>query len=361
MAAIPQLSQPSPTQISKMTTYIKKVAESPGLTSVPSSYAFTPSPNDQAVSDEDPEDSIPIIDFSLLTSGTPDQRSQVIQELGQACKDWGFFKLINHGVPESLTEAMIEGIREFFNLTDEEKREFEGKNFLDPITCGTSVNTSMEKVYYWRDYLKVFVHPEFHFPNKPAGFSELSLEYCKRTRGVSRELLKAISESLGLEPFYIEKVMNLDKGLQMFYANFYPPCPQPELAMGLPPHSDHGILSLVTHNGIGGFQLQHNGMWINVNAIPNSFLVNIADQLEILSNGKYKSILHRAVVNKKVTRISLVITNGPSLNKIVNPAPELVNNGIDQPAYHGITYKEYLQRRQSNSLPGKGNLDRIRI
>ncbi|KAK4563908.1 hypothetical protein RGQ29_006119 [Quercus rubra] len=282
MAAIPQPSQPSPTQISKI-KYIKKVAESPGLTSVPASYAFTPSPSpsDQAVS-EDPEDSIPVIDFSLLTSGTPDQRSQLIQQLGQACKDWGFFKVINHGVPESLMEAMIEGIRGFFNLTDEEKREFEGKNLLDPIRCGTSFNTSIDKVFYWRDYLKVVVHPEFHFPNKPAGLSELSLEYCKRTRGVARELLKAISESLGLEPFYIEKVMNLDKGLQMFNANFYPPCPQPELVMGLPPHSDHGLLSLVTHNGIGGFQLQHNGMWVNVNAIPNSFLVNIADQLEIL-------------------------------------------------------------------------------
>ena len=93
MAAIPQPSQPSPTQISKI-TYIKKVAESPGLTSVPASYAFTPSPSpsDQAVS-EDPEDSIPVIDFSLLTSGTPDQRSQLIQQLGQACKDWGFFKV----------------------------------------------------------------------------------------------------------------------------------------------------------------------------------------------------------------------------------------------------------------------------
>ena len=66
-------------------------------------------------------------------------------------------------------EAMIEGIRGFFNLTDEEKREFEGKNLLDPIRCGTSFNTSIDKVFYWRDYLKVVVHPEFHFPNKPAG------------------------------------------------------------------------------------------------------------------------------------------------------------------------------------------------
>ena len=111
--------------------------------------------------------------------------------------------------------------------------------------------------------------------------SELSLEYCERTRGVARELLKAISESLGLEPFYIEKAMDLENGLQVFIGNLYLTCPQPKLAMGMPPHSDHGLLSLVTHNGIGGFQLQHNGMWVNVNAIPNSFLVNIADQLEV--------------------------------------------------------------------------------
>ncbi|KAK9989001.1 hypothetical protein SO802_029240 [Lithocarpus litseifolius] len=359
MAAIPQPSQSSFTQFSRITS-IKKLAESPGLTSVPSTYAFTNCPNDQAVS-EDPEDSIPVIDFSLLTSGTPEQRSQVIQELGQACKDWGFFKVINHGVPESLMEAVIEGIRGFFDLTDEEKKEFEGKNLMDPIRCGTSFNASMEKVFYWRDYLKAFVHPEFHFPNKPAGFSEFSMEYCKRTRGVARELLKAISESLGLEPCYIEKAMDLEKGLQVFVGNLYPTCPQPELAMGMPPHSDHGLLTLLTQNGIGGFQLQHNGMWVNVNAMHNSFLVNIADQLEILSNGKYKSILHRAAVNKKATRISLVITNGPSLDTIVNPAPELVNNGNDQPAYLGIKYKEYLKCLRGKNLDGKGNLDRVRV
>ena len=61
--------------------------------------------------------------------------------------DFDESRLINHGVPESLMEAMIEGIRGFFNLTDEEKREFEGKNLLDPISYGTSANTSMEKVF----------------------------------------------------------------------------------------------------------------------------------------------------------------------------------------------------------------------
>ena len=98
-----------------------------------------------------------------------------------------------------------------------------------------------------------------------------------------RELLKAISKSLGSEPCYIEKAMDLENGLQVFVGNLCLTCPQPKLAMGMPPHSDHGLLSLVTQNGINGFQLQQNGMWVNANsnAIPNSFLVKIADQLEV--------------------------------------------------------------------------------
>ena len=88
-----------------------------------------------------------------------------------------------------------------------------------------------------------------------------------------------------MEPCYIEKAMDLKKGLQVFVGNLPPNCPQPEHSMGMPPHSDHGLLSLLTPNGIGSFQLQHNGMWINVNvnAMPYSFLVNIANQLEVLA------------------------------------------------------------------------------
>jgi isopenicillin N synthase-like dioxygenase len=80
--------------------------------------------------------------------------------------------VINHGVPERLIERVIEGIRGFFDLTEEEKREFEGKNVLDTIRCGTSFNTSFDKVFFWRDFLKVIIqHPHhLHFPDKPAGF-----------------------------------------------------------------------------------------------------------------------------------------------------------------------------------------------
>jgi len=63
--------------------------------------------------------------------------------------------------------------------------------------------------------------------------------------------------------------------------NFYPPCPQPHLALGLPPHSDIGLLTFLIQNGIGGLQVKHDNKWMNVNPLPNSLVVNIGDQLEV--------------------------------------------------------------------------------
>lgn len=76
-------------------------------------------------------------------------------------------KVVNHGIQESLMNKVIDGTQGFFNLREEEKKEFEGKHVLDPIRYGTSFNTSKEKTFFWRDYLKVFVHPKFHSPSKP--------------------------------------------------------------------------------------------------------------------------------------------------------------------------------------------------
>lgn len=65
---------------------------------------------------------------------------------------------------------VIEKSREFFDLTDDEKKEFEEKSVLDPIRYGTSFNYKKDEILYWRDFLKVIVHPEFNCPNKPFGF-----------------------------------------------------------------------------------------------------------------------------------------------------------------------------------------------
>ena len=70
-------------------TSIKSLAESPALSYVPSAYAFNINPNDEA-DPNDPEFAIPIVDMSLLTSRSPDQRSKIIHDV-KICQEWGFF------------------------------------------------------------------------------------------------------------------------------------------------------------------------------------------------------------------------------------------------------------------------------
>jgi hypothetical protein len=77
-------------------------------------------------------------------------------------------------VPETLRDEMLRGCLSFFNLTEEEKKEFSGKQLLDPISYGTSFSTNVDKAFFWRDYLKVWVHPNFTAPHKPAGFRYVS-------------------------------------------------------------------------------------------------------------------------------------------------------------------------------------------
>ncbi|XP_008812217.1 protein DMR6-LIKE OXYGENASE 2-like isoform X2 [Phoenix dactylifera] len=338
---------------------VKELTNSTSLGSVPPQYAIR---NPETTMDIEPiiEEEIPTVDFSLLTEGTPEQRSQVVRHLGKACEEWGCFMVVNHGIPERLMEAMLISLKEFFDQTEEEKGEYTGKHVMDPIRCGTSFNLTVEDVRYWRDYLKVFVHPIFYSPAKPPRFRETSKEYAESTRAMGMELLRGIWESLGLEEDDMTKALDLHSCFQILVCNIYPPCPQPELAIGLPAHSDHGLLTILLQNGVSGLQVKRRGSWVRVEPLPNSFLVNTGDHMEIVSNGRYKSVLHRAEVNSQSTRLSIASVVAPSLDTIVEPASQLVSD--EHPMmFRGMRYGEYVEHQQANRLKTKSAMDPVRL
>ncbi|KAM0852840.1 hypothetical protein ACQ4PT_051498 [Festuca glaucescens] len=144
-------------------------------------------------------DGIPVVDLDVFANGDADRRSEAIRHLGRACADWGFFMVINHGVPESLQGATMDACKELFSLPTEEKAEYMEAGPMDPIRVGTGFNSAVDGARYWRDYLKMFAHPELHCPAKPADLREIAAEYAARTRGLMLELTTVISESLGLD------------------------------------------------------------------------------------------------------------------------------------------------------------------
>lgn len=104
-------------------------------------------------------------------------------------------------------------------------------------------------------------------------------EYCSSVRGLVLRLLEAISESLGLKRDHIDKT--LSKHEQHMALNYYPPCPQPELTYGLPGHTDPNLITILLQDDVPGLQVLRDGKWIAVNPIPNTFIVNIGDQMQV--------------------------------------------------------------------------------
>ena len=109
---------------------------------------------------------------------------------------------------------------------------------------------------------------------------EIVSNYSKEVRQLGLRLQEVISQSLGLEKGYINS--SLGEAGQHMAINYYPPCPEPELTFGLPAHTDPNTLTILLQDTqVSGLQLLNDGQWLSVKPVPNAFVVNIGDQLQV--------------------------------------------------------------------------------
>ncbi|KAK8931004.1 Leucoanthocyanidin dioxygenase [Platanthera zijinensis] len=332
--------------------FVKELAEQVGSSSsaVPSLFITRNQADADAEADADITRQIPSIDFLLLKEGNPDERLRAVRDLGRAFEEWGFFKLVNHGISESLQTSMVKAFMEFFDQTLEEKHVYDMNQILDSICYGTGYGMTTKEHRYWRDFLRMFVRPELHSPAKPADFRAILEEFVLQTREVFNELLRAVWESLELEESFMEDSLQLKTPNQVLVGNIFPPCPQPELVLGMPPHTDMCLLTLLIQSNVfNGLQVMHDGKWVLVDLVPPTLFIFTGDFLEIVSNGRYKTTLHRVIVSNEHTRISVGTSIAPPLEDVViAPAPELLSS--DSPAiFRGITFKEYTTLKRNHN------------
>lgn len=100
--------------------------------------------------------------------------------------------------------------------------------------------------------------------------------------------------------------------------------------------------------------------YIYILLIPISHIIYVMNLWQILTNGKYKSVFHRVVLNNNVRRISLPLFIGPSLDTMVSPLPECVDEH-HPPAYLVKTYKELLEANQYHEIDVKSCLKNVRL
>ncbi|CAK7357496.1 unnamed protein product [Dovyalis caffra] len=283
--------------------------------------------------------STPIIDMEALLGP---QRSEIIQQIGLACEKNGFFAVKNHGIPEMKINNMLDTAKEFFHLPVEERLKFRSADPNSVIRLVTGFEDKTRNIFVSRQSLKFHCHPvedyQNHWPSNPLSFREKVGEYCASVRKVEVAILEAISESLGLERDYIDKTL---KG-HYVSINYYPACPESELdaTFGVRTHTDPTLITILMQDDVPGLQVINDDKWIDVNPIPNSVVVHVGDMLQALSNCRYKSLLHQAIVNCKKERVSIASYCYPSDDAMIGPAKKLTDN--DHPAiYKDFTYREF--------------------
>lgn len=79
-----------------------------------------------------------MIDLSAI--GSENRRENVVDELRKASEDWGFFQLLNHGIPGSVLDGMLEGICKFHELDAEVKNEFYSRDRMKKVRYESNVD-----------------------------------------------------------------------------------------------------------------------------------------------------------------------------------------------------------------------------
>ncbi|CAI9093880.1 OLC1v1029472C2 [Oldenlandia corymbosa var. corymbosa] len=295
---------------------------------------------------------VPTIDLSQIEAEDTEVRDKCRDELKNAAMQWGVMHLVNHGIPVELIDRVKEAGQKFFDLPVEEKEKYANDQASGNIQgYGSKLANTASGSLEWEDYFFHTIFPEDKrdmsiWPKTPADYIPAVMEYAKRLRILVSKILSVLSLGLGLEEGRLEKeVGGMEELILQKKINYYPKCPQPELALGVEAHTDVSALTFILHNMVPGLQLFYEGKWITAKCVPDSIIMHIGDTIEILSNGKYKSILHRGLVNKEKVRISWAVFCEPPKEKIIlKPLPETVSE-TRPPRYPPRTFAQHIQHK----------------
>lgn len=203
--------------------------------------------------------------------------------------------------------------------------------------------------------------------------------------------MELLCEGLGLEPGKFRELTFADT--RVLVGHCYPYCPQPELTLGIKPHTDPGTITVLLQNRVLGLQVKHDDEWINVDPHPGGLIINLGDflqviiehspahavsrchveltllinpvtMLQIVTNGEYKSVEHRVLANSmekpRITVVEFLNLTKWRESGSYGPLPELVSP--ETPAiYRDFTVQEFVENFYSKGVESRTFIDKIKI
>ncbi len=265
------------------------------------------------------ESAVPVVDIAPFLSGDVARKAAVAQAVDEACRRIGFLIVAGHGVPRPVIDDALAATWAFFDQGDAEKRQWMspkgdfrrgympvGGNALaytlggesppDLIEAFTFGRFGLPEEPYYAAHRETWFEPNI-WPSRPPGFQETLCAYYRAMERLAETLMRIFALALGMpEKFFADKI---DRHITAMRLNHYaeatrPPLPE-QLRAGA--HSDYGSLTiLLATAGAGGLQVRReDGAWIDVEPVPDTFIVNLGDLMAQWTNDRWVSTLHRVV------------------------------------------------------------------
>nr|ALD65874.1 1-aminocyclopropane-1-carboxylate oxidase 2 [Sisymbrium officinale] len=278
----------------------------------------------------------PVVDLSKLNG---EERDQTMALINDACENWGFFEIVNHGLPYDLLDNVEKMTKEHYKKSMEQK-------FNDMLKSKGLENLEREvEDVDWEStfYLRHLPQSNLHdIPDMSDEYRTAMKDFAKRLENLAEDLLDLLCENLGLEKGYLKKVFHGTKGPTFgTKVSNYPSCPKPEMIKGLRAHTDAGgIILLFQDDKVSGLQLLKDGDWIDVPPLNHSIVINLGDQLEVITNGKYKSVMHRVVTQEEGNRMSIASFYNPGSDAEIAPASSLAGKESEYPSF---VFDDYMK------------------
>ena len=304
---------------------------------------------------------LPVIDASILT------RLETRKAIDVACRDWGMFYIVGHGIARSVIASLQEQMHSFFAQPLASKREI----------VRTAENPwgfyDRELTKHTPDWKQVYdfgpgegpIQPQW--PTALPAFPTAIQGFYDACDTLSLELLRVISVNLGSAERALDTCFR-PSHTSFLRLNYYPKCPAPvrpmDLAMaesgylGINHHTDAGALTLLLQDEQPGLEVFHEATWTLVEPLPDTLVVNIGDIVQVWSNDRYKAPLHRVLANADKERFSVPFFFNPGYSTSYAPLPSAVD--AQSPArYRSINWGEFRAHRAAGDYADAGEYHQI--
>ena len=275
---------------------------------------------------------INLLDANLL-DGNVSERARFIESLLEACRDTGAFYLGNHSVPADLCSRVLQYSADFFNLTYDEKADihisksqhFRGysqmsneRDWREQVHFGLEMpcvkRNSETPVYYGLQGPNLW-------PQRLGDACRMTmLAFLEEIKTLGKRLLDAVAEAVGFTQGSFANRSGYPPYMLMKLINYLPQ-PQTESERnGVAAHCDWSWLTLLLQNDAGLQVQSRNGQWIDVPPIPETFVVNLGELIEMTTGGYFRATPHRVRnISTDRPRVSIPIFVNPGLKTEIKP------------------------------------------